>query len=657
MNNRLITIALLLASFLGARAESSAQNAAPSPSPKGSPAPAVTKTGTAAVPATAVATEPDFKSEFIAVGFSPNTPAFSYFSVDSLGHGKVQANPALVPVNSLPFAGSKAEGKFVYQAAGKTAWKAECAGKILTLSSEYVPGMEVPPFVLNINQKENHATLLGMMPTNEPKTSIPCILHLADMGSFRITCNVPEWKLDYAALRRVVKPPFVRVSFPPATAEHPRVVYQLEAVAIYPDLPGIAENPLYDGFRRNWLNIFQVHPRLQKLANNSSSDACSMCMFEYSNLARHTPPLAEGLSCLDLIRMSMDRYLAGELGYGQKRYGIGGAIGRPSEPPLQGLVAWHTPADSLDTLPSFLIAACDYVEGSGDLAWGRANYKKLAAWAREMFALDKDGNGLIEYLYTGNYNDRPSPTKRPANWWDCINFGHEDAFSNALAYRAGCMMTSLAEKLGQKDDSAFFAEKSEKLRAAYAPTFLNPETGVLAGWKSADGQLHDYYFTYIQGMAVTFGLLDKKTANSVMDKILAKMEEVGYRNFSIGLPGNLVPVKKGDYVSGGGLPFGSPKLEDGSDGFQIYENGGATGCWAYYTIKALFDLGRVDEARRILHPMLEGYAKGEFQGFGKNGGLSRDWRDWKGGCHGYEGLLVDNYHALLSVLDDVKAKQ
>ena len=54
--------------------------------------------------------------------------------------------------------------------------------------------------------------------------------------------------------------------------------------------------------------------------------------------------------------------------------------------------------------------------------------------------------------------------------------------------------------------------------------------------------------------------------------------------------------------------------------------------------------------------MLAGYARGEFQGFCADG-RSRDWRDWRGGCHGYEGLLVDNYHALLAVLDDVKAKR
>ena len=31
-----------------------------------------------------------------------------------------------------------------------------------------------------------------------------------------------------------------------------------------------------------------------------------------------------------------------------------------------------------------------------------------------------------------------------------------------------------------------------------------------------------------------------------------------------------------------------PRLEDGSNGFQFYENGGATGCWAYCTIHALY---------------------------------------------------------------------
>jgi len=586
----------------------------------------------------------DFKSKHLAIGLSRVSPSFSRFAVDSLGQGKLGQNPILAETNAVT--GLELKETFTYCLKSQPVWKVTCAEKTLTLSSDYAEGVAPVPFALAFDQKANHATLLGLMKPGVRRMALPCILHLPDMGTLRITCNVPGATLDYDA-RRAVKPACVRIGFPSATAATPRAEYRLEVVSIYPKLPGIEGNPLYDGFRRDWLNIFQVNPRLQMLANNASSDPCAFTLFEYSDLALHTPPLAEGLTANDLVRMTLDQYLAGMLGYGQIGYGC-----TPSE---ADIISWKTPWRSLDSLPSFLIAACNYVEGSRDVAWGRTNYDKLAAWGREMFADDKDGNGLIEYPGTGNYGDRPQSYRRPANWWDTINFGHEDAFSNALAYRAATMFAALAKQLTHDADAQFFADKAAKLRAAYAPTFMNPATGLLAGWKSKDGQLHDYAFTFVQGMAITFGLLDDKTANSVMDRLLAKMKEVGYTRFDLGLPGNLVPVKREDYVYHDTAPevHGVPKLEDGSDGFQYYENGGATACWSYYTVKALYQLGRVADARHIFHPMLQGYARGEFQGFGENG-MSRDWRDWKGGCHGYEGLLVDNYHALLAVLDDVK---
>ena len=589
--------------------------------------PAATNAGAAAA---------DYQSKYVAVSLSPLRPAFTHFALDSLGRGRVQQNPVLAAPNAVAMPGLKLTDRFAYALNGQPLWRLQCGERTLTLSSDFAAA--APPLLLEFKQRANHATLLGLMRPGQRRMSLPCVLHLPDMGSVRITGSAPGLTLDYDA-QREAKPAFVRIAFPPATAQQRRVEYRFEVAAIYPRLPGIEGDARYDGFRRDWLNIFQVNPRVQMLANNSASDVCAFTLFEYSAVARHTPPLAEGLTCLDLIRMTVDRYLAGAKGYGQVGY-----------------AGWPTPWTSLDSLPSLLIAACDYAEGAPDLRWAGANYAGLLAWARAMAANDVDGDGLLEYPSTGNFGDRPLTRRRPSNWWDTINFGHKDAFANALAYRAFQMFGELAGKLGHADDANFFKQKAAKLRAAYAPTFLNPATGVLAGWKSADGQLHDYWFTYVQGLAIAYGLLDDKTANGVMDRLLAKMKAVGYTRFDMGLPGNLVPVKKGDYIYENHRPeeSGEPRLEDGSDGFQFYENGGATGCFAYYPIKALYQLGRVEDARRILHPMLAGYARGEFQGFDSNG-MSRDWRDWKGGGHGYEGLLVDNYLALLAVLDDVKA--
>jgi hypothetical protein len=347
--------------------------------------------------------------------------------------------------------------------------------------------------------------------------------------------------------------------------------------------------------------------------------------------------------------MTLDRYLAGTKGYGQPGYG---KVTEGAD-----IIPWTTPYTTSDSYPSLLIAACNYINGAKDWKWARTNYTGLAEWAREMMAADRNGNGLIEYPASGNYGDRPTADRRPSNWWDTINFGHEDAYANALAYRACGMFARVARELGHAEASQTYARAAQRLRAAYLPAFLNPATGILAGWRSADGTLHDYWFTFVNGVAVTCGLVDDKDARDIMDKLVQKMAQVGYTNFNLGLPGNLVPVRKGDYVFHETPPevHGVPRLEDGSDGFQFYENGGATASYAYFTVKALYQTGRVPEARRIFDPMLRSYAQGEFQGFCGNG-PSKDWRDWSGGCHGYEGFLVDSYLALLAVFDEVKAK-
>lgn len=96
--------------------------------------------------------------------------------------------------------------------AGKPVWRVSGDERAITLRSDFAPGVEMPPFTLAFNQKANHATLLGLIQPGDLRVALPCVLHLPDMGSVRITCNVPGAKLDYDA-RRYVKPtPFVRIA-------------------------------------------------------------------------------------------------------------------------------------------------------------------------------------------------------------------------------------------------------------------------------------------------------------------------------------------------------------------------------------------------------------------------------------------------------------
>ena len=251
-------------------------------------------------------------------------------------------------------------------------------------------------------------------------------------------------------------------------------------------------------------------------------------------------------------------------------------------------------------------------------------------------ASDRNGNGLPESVHTGIQGKFQFPS---SNWWDQINFGHEDAYACALAYRALNCLSDLEGLAGSPGKSALYQRRAEKIHAAYLPTFLNLETGVIAGWKDSEGKLHDYWFVWVNGIAIANGLVPEDQANAIVDKIEAKMKEVGYSRFDLGLPGNLIPIPKSEYGVG---VLGSPQKDDGTDSFGVFENGGATACQAYYYIQALYQLGRRAEADRILWPMMKSYAEGRFQNGVGHGG---EWTRWDGSPSGYEGMLTDAYYS------------
>jgi hypothetical protein len=562
-----------------------------------------------------------------------NQPNFTELAVDSLGKEKLAVNVMLPLKDDAPKYSAVRKGRSVeYRLEGSSvaAWTFTFTGKSIVLRSNYSAQQPPQPLEFGFNPILCHATLLGLF-DDAGAIRLPALLHFPDRGTFRISASAKGLALGYDALRN--KEDFVRVTFPPASAARPSVEYTWEVTAIYPHVASMDNDPRYDGFRRDFLNILQINPRDRVLANHAASDPVAFTVFLYSMMAAKMPPLADGLSALAILRQTLDRYAGG-----MKGYGMAGYKGYPDGK-----------YDFLDTYPSLVVASAEYVRASHDHAWLAKNYAVVKNWADKMIAFDQDGDGLMEYPLSGNSGSWPEQVSvRPSNWWDTIGFGHKDAYANALAYRAFNDMAELARTNGRSADARLYADRAAKLKSVYFDTFYNPATGVLAGWKSADGKLHDYYFLFVNGMAVTQDLLTKEQGNRVWDKLLAKMKEVGYTRFELGLPGNLIRVLPEDYADKNHR-YGYSEKEDGSDGFQFYENGGATACWAYYTIQALRDLGRDKEADAILFPMLKAFEDGGFQGRGPNG-MTYDWKDWNGGPHGYEGLLVDGYMTLLAAL-------
>jgi hypothetical protein len=585
----------------------------------------------------------EYSTKFYKIQLVDSAPFVKYFSVDALGSAKLEHNiiqwkrstdPGDCELHKI----TDSQIEIYYKKTGKTLWNFTFEENKFSITSFYEKNCAAGGIDLRFDKNKNNATLLGIMKFKN-KTRLPALLHFPDMGTFQLSADMPAVDVDYDASRKEGNN-YISIVLPHATEQQAVVKYTFLAKSVYPVFAGV-EQKKFDGFRRNYLNLFQVNPRLQVLANNSCSDPCAFTLFLSSMLALRTPPLTDSLTALDLLRMSVERYLKG-----MKAYGMFGYNGSWEDNNAGTDNSKAQPFDYLDTYPSLVISACNYIKGSKDLTWARQYYPEIKKWMDIQMKRDHNHNGLVEYELSGNSGSW-NGVVRPANWWDTIGFGYEDAFSNALTYDALNLMVMVAEMVGKNDDAELYGQLANKLKGAYFKTFYNAKTGVLAGWKSRDGKLHDYYFLMVNSMAVYYNLVPDDKIKDMMMTLWKKMLDVGYKDFTLGIPGNLVSIRREDYTHHDPR-WGGGEKEDGSDAFQRYENGGASLNWSYFTLKAFKKAGLEEEFNKISDGILSAVDSGSFQGSCAQGSMTKDWKTWNGECWGYEGFLCDGYLALLA---------
>ena len=202
-------------------------------------------------------------TDYIDAKISLDYPGFEGLSVDSLGKEHFPLVTLKLPAQ--PWRPVKAERKgwrVEYRhpdaAPSQTPrWVIEIKEKEILFQSHWLADDPPEPLVLDADTRVNHVTLLGLVETNG-SIRLPAIMHFPDQGSFRISTGLKQAApLGYATTRKDVK-----ITFPAATRAHPTLSYRLEVVCIHPDLPHLATDARFDGFRRDWLNIFQLNPQL-----------------------------------------------------------------------------------------------------------------------------------------------------------------------------------------------------------------------------------------------------------------------------------------------------------------------------------------------------------------------------------------------------------
>jgi hypothetical protein len=411
---------------------------------------------------------------------------------------------------------------------------------------------------------------------------------------------------------------------------------------------GLKDKSLWPAARRGWFNAIQCAAEWGDqgnsfsapagvLANNVLSDPVSCLIHLWADQILLTPQFSPDIHLMDYVRRTIDWWL-------DCRTRKTGEV-----------VAYWDYGDMLDTNPSLLIAAWDYVESTADRAWLAKRIERLEFVADYLVRRDLDNDGIIESTHSGNYGTLKEPM-RAGSAYDTINAGHKDAYCNALIYRAFRCLADLERQLGRTAQQERYAGRAARLKAAYVKTFYNPASGWLVWWISKDGQLHDLSSPMINNLAICYGLVEPALARQIEKRLWAKIEKVGFQRFDLGLPITLTPIRRGDYLQSVNQVCGIPQREDGSDTFGQYLNGGCMVDDAVYCITALHIVGEGEKGDRILRAMLARQEKGVFPNGGgfQNGVVNAypqgaEFFTWDGKTCGYEGHLTYSYSFLQAI--------
>ncbi len=357
---------------------------------------------------------------------------------------------------------------------------------------------------------------------------------------------------------------------------HTTLHFAVQGLEPLPDL--IGRNPRLMRLPKYSLNMTQWRPDTGMVSNSVMSINCGLAMLFYAEQAVFAPHLEDGISPMELVGATVDRYFDGTRGYMMPNVNVYSPEWKSSR---------ETPAD-------LEISAWYVIRTIGGM-------KQLNQWLKPMEA-------VADHI-EAHFNKTGLVDEAGKEWFDVYDFQGPDAFSNAADYRAFLCMADVETLAGRPGMAERYRKDAERIKAVYFKTFFNPATGVLAGWISPDGKLHDYMFPWLNGFAIYQGLVLQGQAKLILQTMLAKMQSIGFNSFELGLPTNLIPMSPADYFA---HTSGAPKQADGMDTWQIYMNGGATSPYEYYFIQALYESGMRKEAEGLLWPLMKSYEKGTF---------------------------------------------
>ncbi len=612
--------------------------------------------------------------------FDSESGALIHLGVDTEGGGREKMNLLREPTSVS--IGKLVNGKVVSSAPGQVKvdfagteleWKAGVpdGGLTLTVAAAAESKVEVR---LPFRPALSAVTILGGQWEKDGTVKPPFLLNAPDLGL--VLVRVTPAEAGIARIQGVRDGNYgsrnnkLDLSLISKAASGKPVAWSFEPVQLPPP-EGLKDTALWPAVRRGWLNVLQatapwgdasspVSAPPGLYANNVLSDLVSGLMSYWGDAVLLSPALPKGIELNEAMRRTVDFFLTRKLPMVATHPRMKlirseaeiAALGNSTvmvSAETDGVVpCYHDHIQMFDGISGTLTGAWNVWRADGNNDWLATRWEVLEKVATYLESHDTDGDGLVESPNSGNEGTFAMEFGSGTSAYDTVNTGHKDAFINIQVYRAWRGLAEMAEALGHPDRAAHWRERAAKLQTAFRPCFYNPETGWLGWWRSRDGVLHDYASPWVTGNAVKYGLLSPEEGRPMLEKLWAKIDEVGFGRFDLGTPNTLLPIKPGDYHFG---PGGDRTVA--AHAFKYYLNGGCCVSDTFHFLVASYMAGLGDRADRMLSAMLQRQWAGVHEnggGFQNGLGGGGEFYTWDGTPCGYEGHLTYSYTFLQAAL-------
>jgi hypothetical protein len=439
-----------------------------------------------------------------------------------------------------------------------------------------------------------------------------------------LACSVLEGPADAVRLQvesykdSAVNTAGIVLGTPPAAGaplvvsrEPVRAVIEWEVTNLEPVATGRRGKPS-PAIRKHWASLFSnFRSEYAGFSNHGASTNCHNQQRASIDAAVFTARPAKGPDPVELARFTIERGLLDGSGYGYHR------------------------SLYLDADPILLASAGRIHQAQPDKAWlTRVRPGLVEAARRILDTMAPEGLAVCCHL-SGNSGSQTMSS----NACDQVGFGHMDAYVNVWTYRALRNAAVLLREAGDADLARRCRDTALAMREPFARYLVNPDTGWVAGWRSRDGQLHDYAFTFINAPACAFGILDTAAAKRALAGLEALRIKMGLTYAPHGVPFNLLPIAEADqprHVSAATT----------ASHFELFCNGSCASEDMGYYVRALATHGFKASARKLARDMEEAFFANVF-----SPGMSEgaEFFSWEGLSCGYEGTFGPNFGAFYGI--------